>query len=231
MAAGLLNRRALERPVAYVRVANDPRSYRELMRLRRDGGRSNAGAEVELAIGRLYGRSIWVREGTSDVDTVWDVFVNGPHVPPARVQRRGMHLVWDIGANIGLAMADMAMRWPEARIVGVEADPENAALARRNFEGWDDRCELIEASVPEMSLDELLERTGGPVAFARIAVPGARELLRSETDWAQHVGCIKVRAGDGYALEDCIADLQRLGFEARGDRRNPGVAVGIRPRD
>jgi FkbM family methyltransferase len=230
MAAGLL-KRALERPVAYVRVANDPRTYRELMRLRRDAGGSNAGAEVELAIGRLYGRSIWVREGTSDVDTVWDVFVNGLHVPPARVQRRGMHVVWDIGANIGLAMADMAMRWPEARIVGVEADPDNAALARRNFESWDDRCEVIEASVPELSLDYLLERTGGPVALARIAVPGARDLLREDTDWAQQVGCIKVDLDDGYALEDCVADLERLGFEARDDRRNPGVAVGVRPRE
>lgn len=145
---GTALKRALVRPVALLRLTNDRRSYREFMRLRALGEHTGDGqSEVKLKIGRLAGRPVWLREGTADVDTLWDVFVHSYHLPPARVQRRGMQLVWDLGANIGLTMAEMALRWPEARVVGVELDGDNAGLARRNFEPWDDRAELIQAAV------------------------------------------------------------------------------------
>jgi hypothetical protein len=223
----------LERPVARVRVAYDRASYRDLMRLRSEAAPAgDGGREVELRIGRLSGRPVWIREGTGDVDHLWEVFVRSPHVPPARVQRRGMHLVWDLGANIGLTTADMALRWPEARVVGVEPDPANAALARRNFEPWDDRCELVEAAPGgTLALDDLLERSGGgPVAYVRMDVGGAeRDLLTQDTDWAAQVGCIKVEVHDGYTPGDCASDLARLGFEAKRDRRRAAV-VGMRAR-
>lgn len=258
-------KRALVRPVAYFRVANDRASYRELMRLREVPAHDSEGeTEVELRIGRLAGRPVWVREGTADIDTLWDVFVHAYHLPPARVQRRGMHIVWDLGANIGLTMADMALRWPEARVYGVELDAANAALARRNFESWDDRAELIDAAVwpddgegwyhawpgatsayylhepapgdepqgpvvPTLSLNSLLERTGGPVAYVKMDVEGAeRELLARNTEWAAEVGCIKVEVHGDYSVEHCAANLERLGFTAALDRRHGSAVIGVR---
>ncbi len=44
-------------------------------------------------------------------------------------------------------MADLAERHPGARIVGVELDAENAALARLNVAPWGPRCEVIQAGV------------------------------------------------------------------------------------
>jgi FkbM family methyltransferase len=41
----------------------------------------------------------------------------------------------------------MAVLYPEARITGVEMDPENAALCRGNMGPWSDRCEVIQAAV------------------------------------------------------------------------------------
>jgi FkbM family methyltransferase len=260
-------KRALVRPVALLRLTADRESYREFMRMRSQPEHTSQGEkEVELRMGRLAGRPIRVREGTADVDTVWDVFVHGYHLPPAKVQRRGMHLVWDLGANIGLTMADMALRWPESRVVGVELDADNAALARRNFEPWDDRAELIEAAVwpedgetwyhrwpgatsayhvheptpaekpqgpvvPTLSLNTLLERTGGPVAFVKMDIEGAeRDVLTQNTEWAAQVGCIKVEVHGDYAPEQCMSDLERLGFEARRDRRHDAAVVGTRIR-
>jgi FkbM family methyltransferase len=141
-------KRALVRPVALLRLTADRESYREFMRLRaQDEHTSEGEKEVELRVGRLNGRPVWLREGTADVDTLWDVFVHSYHLPPARVQRRGMHLVWDLGANIGLTMADLAERHPGARVVGVELDAENAALARLNVAPWGARCAVIEGAV------------------------------------------------------------------------------------
>jgi FkbM family methyltransferase len=229
-----------------------------------DAHTGDGSREVELRIGRLSGRSVWVREGTADVDTLWDVFIHHYHLPPARVQRRGVFLIWDLGANIGLTMADMGVEFPDARIVGVELDADNAALARRNFESWDDRASLIEAAawpedgetwyhrwpggtsgyyaheptpgeepqgpvVPTLSLNTLLERTGGPVQFVKMDVEGAeRDLLTKNTEWAAQVGCIKVEVHGEYTPDDCVRDLEALGFKARRDRRHPAAVLGVR---
>jgi FkbM family methyltransferase len=259
-------KRALVRPVAFLRLTHGRRSYREYMRLRELPEHTSEGdEEVELEIAGLNGRPVRVRAGTADVDTVWDTFIHRYHLPPARVQRRGVHLVWDLGANIGLTMADMAQRWPDARVVGVEMDAANAALARRNFEPWNERASIVEAAVwpddgegwyhrwagatsayhlhepaeadePQgpvvetLSLDTLLERSGGgPVGFVKMDVEGAeRELLRRNTGWAASVGCIKVEVHGDYTADDCIADLERLGFAARRDRRHDAAVIGVR---
>jgi FkbM family methyltransferase len=258
-------KRAVLRPFTLLRLTSDLRSYREYVRLRQAGEHTSEGeTEVELHLAQLSGRPVWVREGTADVDTVWDVFIHHYHRPPARVQRRGVFLVWDLGANIGLTMADMAVEFPDARVVGVELDAANAALARRNFEPWDDRAELIEAAawpedgetwyhrwpgatsgyyaheptpgeepqgpvVPTLSLDTLLERTGGPVSYVKMDVEGAeRELLSRNTGWAAEVGCIKVEVHGDYTVADCARDLERLGFKVRRDRRHGAAIVGTR---
>ena len=259
-------KRALVRPFAVLRLTSDLASYREYMRMRQGGEHTSHGDhEVELHIARLSGRPVWIREGTADVDTVWDVFIHRYHLPPASVMRRGVHLIWDLGANIGLTMADMAVEFPDAKkIVGVELDADNAALARRNFESWDDRAGIIHAAVwpedgetwyhrwpggtsgyyaheptpgeepqgpvvPTMSLNTLLERTGGPVSFVKMDVEGAeRELLSRNTEWAAEVGCIKVEVHGDYTVDDCVRDLQALGFAARRDRRHKAAVLGVR---
>jgi FkbM family methyltransferase len=260
-----LLKRALVRPFALLRLTSDLASYREYMRVRQATEHTSEGeTEVELNIGRLNGRPVWIREGTADVDTVWDVFIHRYHLPPAYVQRRGVHLIWDLGANIGLTMADMAVEFPDARIIGVELDADNAALARRNFEPWDNHAELIEAAawpedgetwyhrwpgatsgyyaheptpgeepqgpvVATLSLNTLLERTGGPVQFVKMDVEGAeRELLTRNTEWAEQVGCIKVEVHGDYTVDDCVRDLRTLGFRAKPDRRHKAAVLGVR---
>jgi SAM-dependent methyltransferase len=225
--AGSLQR-ALVRPVALLRLTGDRESYREYLRLREAPG--DSGREVELRIGRLAGRPVWVREGTGDVDKLWEVFIDSHHLPPAKVQRRGMHLVWDLGAGLGLATAEMALRWPEARVVGVERDPAKVALAKRNIEPWDDRAEVAEGEVAGEFLNGLLERTGGgPVAYVKLDVGGGeRELLTESTEWAAEVGCIKVYVSGGYTIDECAADLRKLGFEAGPDKRHDSAVLGTR---
>jgi hypothetical protein len=44
-------------------------------------------------------------------------------------------------------MADFVVRYPHARVIGVELDDVNAALARRNVEPWADRCHVVNAAV------------------------------------------------------------------------------------
>ena len=70
------------------------------------------------------------------------------------------------GANIGLLMADLADRYPQARVLGVEADHDNAALARCNLAHLGGRCTLREAAV--WHRDETLSFTWEPDAWGQI---------------------------------------------------------------
>jgi FkbM family methyltransferase len=56
-------------------------------------------------------------------------------------------LVVDLGANVGLFGAWILGRFPNARILAVEADPESAAVHRMTIEGngLSDRWRLVEA--------------------------------------------------------------------------------------
>jgi len=129
------------------RVTRGPRSfvnYVRLARIRRHEG--SDGRVVRIRLRELDGRPMAIRPSTSDVDTIWGTFAGRYHRPPAEALDRDLRLIWDLGANIGLTMADLAVRHPRAQVVGLEMDPENAALARENTAPWSDRCEVIEAA-------------------------------------------------------------------------------------
>jgi hypothetical protein len=57
-----------------------------------------------------------------------------------------------------------------------------------------------------------------------------RDVLTQNTEWAAQVGCIKVEVHGDYAPEECMSDLERLGFEALRDRRHAAAVVGTRIR-
>jgi FkbM family methyltransferase len=132
---------------AGARITKGPRSfatYLRLARIRRHTG-SN-GKVVRVRLRELGGRAVAIRPSTSDADTIWGTFAGRYHRPPAEALDRELLLIWDLGANIGLTMADLAVRHPRAHIVGLEMDAENAALARENTYAWSDRCEVIQAA-------------------------------------------------------------------------------------
>jgi FkbM family methyltransferase len=80
-----------------------------------------------------------------------EIFSQGEYEPPSEVEAALAALlsaprVVDLGANIGLFGAWALGRFPEATIVAVEADPENAAIHRRTIDanGLGDRWQLVE---------------------------------------------------------------------------------------
>jgi FkbM family methyltransferase len=55
--------------------------------------------------------------------------------------------ILDLGANIGATVADLAVGHPGARVLGVELDAANVAIARRNIERWRDRASIVHGAV------------------------------------------------------------------------------------
>lgn len=248
----------LPRAIHVARIVANRRSYRTLRRLMKRGAVGPTGAAVGIELRPLGGRTVWIRPGTSDADVVWDTFVGRYHLPPRDLPGRPVALIWDLGSNIGLTMADLAVRFPRARILGVELEPANAALARANIAPWQDRCELLEAAVwthdgtiafdgaageehgfrvaeagprsaAAIGLDTLRARGADGPDYVKMDIEGAeRDVLRTATAWSADVGMIKVEVHDPYTVEDCAADLARLGFGAAVDRRHWACVAGVR---
>ena len=104
------------------------RTYLRLSRIRHHWAR--AGKVVRMRLRPLGGQRGAASARAPRTSTPSGARSPGATTGPRRRPRRGLRLVWDLGANIGLTMADLAERHPGARIVGVELDAENAALAR-----------------------------------------------------------------------------------------------------
>jgi FkbM family methyltransferase len=159
-----------------LRVTGGPRSFLTYLRLSLiRHHRGSGGRVVRVRLRPLGRREVLLRPSTSDADTVWGTFAGHYHLPPPEAGEP--RLIWDLGANIGLTMADMAVRFPTARILGVEIDAENVALARRNLEPWAERCEVVQAGVwPEDGEIRYHRLAGGTSGHHVADIPeGARE--------------------------------------------------------
>lgn len=111
----------------------------------RDAHFAEPAPAVPVRLRALDGRPLFIRPGSDDPWVLREVFTYRDVLPPDEI--RWPRLIFDLGANIGASMALLAETFPEARIVGVEPDPGNVALCRRNVEPWSDRCRVVEAAV------------------------------------------------------------------------------------
>lgn len=220
----------------WARIANELRilrGYKSVVSFRRARYGAPPGLE-HVRIRALAGAGIQIRRGTSDAQVVWDAFVRGYHL----VELERPRLILDLGANIGVTMAHMAVLYASARVVGVEMVPEHARLARRNTSPWADRCEVVEAAVwnEPGSLGWALEpgnefgaavKPGSAVRaitlsqligdsqvdYMKMDIEGAeRTVLTSNTGWAAKVAAIKVEVHPPYSIAQCASDLSSLGF-------------------
>jgi FkbM family methyltransferase len=122
----------------------DRRSLRAYLSLERAGA---SGGPRRVRVRPLGGASFELRPGTTDAVSLRDTFRDCVHPPPAEAAQRGVRQIVDLGTNIGATVAHNAVLYPEARILGVELDPDTAALARRNIAPWADRCEILQGAV------------------------------------------------------------------------------------
>ena len=234
-----LLRRARIRLIA-ARLCADGRSRRRLVELLELGRFEPHGEPEPIALRALGGDSVHVRAGSADPDVLVGAFHGLYHLPSAELP--SPRLIWDLGANIGLTMRQMATAFPNARIVGVELDPTNIELARRNLAPVAERTEIVEGAVwPEhgtlsyglpdgeaedsfrvgepgagtaaaVTLDELRDRFGAP-DYVKMDIEGAeRDVLERNTAWADAITRIGVEYHDPYSLGDCRRDLTALGF-------------------
>ena len=173
------------------------------------------GEPVDVSIPSLGDAAVRLRPATSDIRVVDDTFWGRYHLPPPE-ELGPPRVVVDLGSTIGLTMSHFAHLFPEARIVGVELDHENATICRHNIGAWGDRCTILEGAI--WSEDTQLEysRLPGEGWAYRI---GSDELGESVTTESMTLDSVLDSVVEGEIVDFLKVDIegaeQNL-FEAGG---------------
>jgi FkbM family methyltransferase len=125
------------------------------------------GGSGDISIDLPSGANVWLRGGTSDIPTFFQIMVREEYNIERSAHFRRLvaryedmlssqqvPLIVDLGANIGLSALWFGAKFPRARILAVEPAVDNLAVLRRNIEGlpnieaihgaiWDVECNLV----------------------------------------------------------------------------------------
>ena len=141
--------------------------------------------------------------------------------------------ILDLGANIGLSSAFFLSRWPGAKLIAVEPDPENYALLRKNLSPYSAQCiqgaawsrhTSLALSPTQGERQEwariVLEGVGevraytmqdlvlalGTVDFLKINIEGAEKaIFNGDTSWLGHVRNLAIELHD----EECARAFRK----------------------
>lgn len=140
-------------------------------------------------------------------------------------------LIVDLGANIGLASAYFHELWPKARIVSVEPDAGNCALARANLPataalveaavashggmaglidtgrncGFQVDADVTAGTIPLVTVDELLARFSGAPFIIKIDIEGFEEnLFSANTEWIDKFPLLLIELHDWMLPGRCV---------------------------
>lgn len=181
---------------------------------------------------------VQIRAGESDIATLRQVFIGGEYdlSHPAHLKNRvvaryraiidqgSIPIIADIGANIGAASLWFKQQFPDAAVVAVEPDPDNAAILRQNLtgrprvsvveaaigattgfvalenrsSGWAVQTKRADAGIPIVTVDDVFAQSAGDTPFiVKIDIEGFEsDLFKSNLDWIAHAFVVMIEPHD-----------------------------------
>lgn len=121
------------------------RGWLRLLALQKLGAHARRTGVVALGVREWDGRPLFVRPTGTDWETAHASLIGRYHRAPEELT--GVRTILDLGANIGATVADLAAAHPGARVLGIEPDAANVAVARRNVQPWRDRASIVQGAV------------------------------------------------------------------------------------
>lgn len=93
---------------------------------------------------RLFQKQVGHRWSLDDLVTAW---IATRRQDPGRAIRS-----LDLGCGLGSVLLAVAWKLPHARVLGIEAQPDRAAMGRRSiaYNGVSDRCEILDGDLREV---------------------------------------------------------------------------------
>jgi FkbM family methyltransferase len=180
---------------------------------------------IAVHLRALPGHDVHMRPGTADVAVVRDLMIKHPHLPPHAIEPDDARVVWDLGAHIGLAALDYAERWPNAHVVAVELEPQNARVCRLNLAPVGSRCEVIEAAVWSSDGEVQMQPESDQADTNAFRAEGRTDAI-GQTVPALSLNTLLIRTTASRPVDLCKLDVE--GAERRVLRENTGWAESVR---
>lgn len=121
---------------------------------------------------RLAGavKPFWARLGTTDLHVLEEIYFRGEYDSVVLKMPSSPRLIVDLGANVGYSLRYWHQHFPEAEVIAVEPDPENAKLCRKNMEiaGIKGCVKILEMCVGSHERTVHLETKQGEWAFRMV---------------------------------------------------------------
>jgi FkbM family methyltransferase len=161
-------------------------------------------APVTLHPACLGGHPIWCRPGTRDKSSLDDLLFHQVYLPPKPLHQP--RVIVDLGSNVGYTVAHFALLYPCARIIGLELDPGNYALALKNTAPWKDRVTLLNVAIWSSDGDVVF---GGRGEDAFRVLSPANELPRqaSQAGATEATKATEARLAKSMSMPSLMRDL------------------------
>lgn len=140
---------------------------------------------MPIAMRACGGGELYVRPGSSDLLNAIAYYSEGSELPPPGVE--SPRTVVELGANCGVSLTALAFNFPEARLLGAEADAGNAAAAQHNLARFGERATIVQAAIWDESAELVVDTSaqagehGFLVRPAESGDPASFERLRGMT--------------------------------------------------
>lgn len=172
------------------------------------------GEPIALRPRAIGGVPLLVRPGTTDAQVLDDTFVGLYHTPLTPL--RDDAVILDLGGNVGYTAAHYAAICPRGRVICVEMDADNAALARRNLAPFGERCTVVHAA----AWTEDGELTYGGTEAWGFRVSGLEgETTTPAGDTVRHVRAMRIETIlRECGLEEARIDFAKIDVEGAEDR-------------
>lgn len=116
--------------------------------------------------------AIYLRLGRSDGFVMEEIFIADVYAPVTLEALGKAETIVDLGANVGLSVRLWQRRFPEARIVAVEPDPDNFTAAERNLaKDPHRRVQMFRALIGDSPGQAYLDRSAEECAFSMTDSP------------------------------------------------------------
>lgn len=184
--------------------------------------------------------NFYLRTFKGDIDIFYEVFWKKTYGKPLSILITEPKIIVDLGAHIGITSTYLSLKYPNAKIVAVEASAENFELLKNNTQSFNN-IECIHAAVyfedgfvnfsnNELSYNQKISETGistkaisiqsikeaydlHEIDLMKIDIEGGEiDLLCKNNSWLSSVKNIIIEIHNPYNASDLEKDLKPFGF-------------------
>lgn len=187
--------------------------------------------------------NLYLRTFKGDIDIFYEVFWKRTYDKPLKILKEKSKVILDLGAHIGLTSIYLSLRYPEAKIIALEASTENFLLLKENTSAFKNiECvnkavyfedgivnfggeklsynqKVSDRGTPTIavSIDSLMKEYGlNQIDLLKVDIEGGEiDLLSKNNDWLEKVKNIIIEIHHPYTPEDLNKDLEAFGFKIR----------------